>query len=784
MKNLLIVLAATSQIFASVVSVGAGSYSDALPPGLIYPTNSDSAGLSPAVTPAFKGAIPTNDWASSLAFQRSASHPHPYPMFPHPWSVKADSSGLVLGYAATASIGGTYFAYGTPWDISVGVPSHTNSATKLAAASDWSVTASLYGDSLLATFGHGFPYVFIQKTGPVELKLAGAPVVYSNDGSTLVFSLGERHYAAYAPTGRSWSVSGQKASADLGNAGYLSIAVLPDLQQSTLNLFKAHAYAFITDTRVVWSYDSTAGNSVAEYSFSTVAKEGGERVPLIGLYPHQWRRLTDASLTDLAYETPRGKIKLLTVTSFRTETPLPALFPILPFAAPSDSKYDSATMEALLQAWGNKTDAELVRRHADTYWTGKDLGRLAILTQLADASGNQTLKTRFLGVLRATLENWLTYTSGETNECFAHEPLWGSLIGLKASYGSGDELNDHHFHYGYFLMAAATVARMVPDWGRPDAWGGMVALVAKDVANTERGDDFSPFLRNFDPYEGHSWASGHANFGDGNNQESSSESLNFSAGLTMWGEAVGDTALRNLGTFLYATEVQAVREYWFDVTGENFPASWGKTTAGMIWGGKVDHATWFSASPEKIHGINWLPLTGASLYLDMDSAYAAGNYAEMVSENGGAPDEWKDIAWEYLSFTDPGAAWTLYKGTTYTPEDGESEAHLYAHILSMSALGALDTSIRGDLPTSGVFLKNGERVYWAYNPSANERVVRFTSGKTLTVPAYSWNHGAEGTLKLKSAVPFKRSLEIQKKARSYDLLGRILKQRGYYGKDK
>ena len=104
-----------------------------------------------------------------------------------------------------------------------------------------------------------------------------------------------------------------------------------------------------------------------------------------------------------------------------------------------------------------------------------------------------------------------------------------------------------------------------------------------------------------------------------------------------------------------------MREYWFDVTGENFPCVLGKTAAGMIWGGKADHATWFSTSPEMIHGINWLPLTGASLYLDMDSAYAAGNYAEMVSENGAAPDEWKDIAWEYLSFTDPGAAWTLYK---------------------------------------------------------------------------------------------------------------------------
>ena len=79
------------------------------------------------------------------------------------------------------------------------------------------------------------------------------------------------------------------------------------------------------------------------------------------------------------------------------------------------------------------------------------------------------------------------------------------------------ELNAHHFHYGYFIKAAAEAARRDPAWAADERWGGMVKLLIDDVACPDRADRRFPFLRNFDPYAGHSWASGHAKFGDGNN---------------------------------------------------------------------------------------------------------------------------------------------------------------------------------------------------------------------------------------------------------------------------
>ncbi|MEZ5302681.1 MAG: glycosyl hydrolase [Verrucomicrobiales bacterium] len=109
----------------------------------------------------------------------------------------------------------------------------------------------------------------------------------------------------------------------------------------------------------------------------------------------------------------------------------------------------------------------------------------------------------------------------------------GTLIGYPASYGSEDQLNDHHFHYGYFLRAAAEVARRDPAWA--NGWGGMVGELIRDIACPDRGDARYPFLRNFDPYAGHTWASA-VKFADGNNNESSSEAIPLGRGLVLWAE--------------------------------------------------------------------------------------------------------------------------------------------------------------------------------------------------------------------------------------------------------
>ena len=131
------------------------------------------------------------------------------------------------------------------------------------------------------------------------------------------------------------------------------------------------------------------------------------------------------------------------------------------------------------------------------------------------------------------------------------------MLAYPEEYFSIEQMNDHHFHYGYWIRAMAEIALRDPAWAAKERWGGMVDLLVADIATPQRGRKDFPFLRNFDVYEGHSWASGNGMNPWGNNQESSSEAVNAWAGLILWGEVTGNARLRDLGVFLYAMEARS-----------------------------------------------------------------------------------------------------------------------------------------------------------------------------------------------------------------------------------
>ena len=144
----------------------------------------------------------------------------------------------------------------------------------------------------------------------------------------------------------------------------------------------------------------------------------------------------------------------------------------------------------------------------DTYWEGKQLGTLTTLAGVAEALSDTPRQTEAIKTIRHRLERWLTFAGEQDAEYFYYDTSWGTLIGTPPSYGSDDQINDHHFHYGYFIRAAAEVARFDPDWAAE--WGPRVELLIRDVASIVPNDPLFPRLRHFDPYAGHSWASGHA----------------------------------------------------------------------------------------------------------------------------------------------------------------------------------------------------------------------------------------------------------------------------------
>ena len=83
-----------------------------------------------------------------------------------------------------------------------------------------------------------------------------------------------------------------------------------------------------------------------------------------------------------------------------------------------------------------------------------------------------------------------------------------------------------------------------PGWS--DDWGEMINLLIRDAASYDRDDQDFPFLRNFSPYAGHSWANGFATFPQGNDQESTSESMQFASSLIHWGTITENNRPSNL----------------------------------------------------------------------------------------------------------------------------------------------------------------------------------------------------------------------------------------------
>ncbi|MFC7881030.1 glycosyl hydrolase [Streptomyces sp. NPDC057376] len=717
---------------AATVPVGAGSYSDTRPPGTTGPTNNTGGPVTPKVTQAAKDKpVPTNDWWSSLAFQRYGDNPYSTPMYGHPLTYQAVSGGLEIGYPTSPTIvgEGRQYEYAHKRDLTLGLSGLNSPDTKADAWSDWTVTP-YWSDgtrTLRTTIGHGMPFVYAQGSGGnAQITTAGTPTVFADQGNVVGITVGGHHYALFAPTGSDWNISGTTINAGLGGKDYFSLAVLPSTD--ALATFRKYAFSFVTGSQVDWS---TSGGTVgATYQLTTEAKEGTERGTLQALYRHQWLHTTDA-LTPYTYVSPRGTMKVREGASFTTRQ---KAAPVLP-ALPRTSAVDTSRLRTYLSEVANSSDP--FSGATDTYWTGKALGKLAQLVPLADQIGETAVRDKLVGLLKGRLQEW--FTAGGASE-FSYDKDWKTLIGYPASYGSDAELNDHHFHYGYYVYAAAIVAQYDAAWAADSAWGGMVKTLIRDTANASRTDSAFPFLRGFDVYAGHSWASGHQGFAAGNNQESSSESTNLSAALVLWGSATGNTQLRDLGSYLLATESEAIAQYWFDADQQVFPSSFTHDTVGMVWGSGGAYATWWTANPEEIHGINVLPVTaGGSPHLAGHKEAIRRNIAEMERENGGPAVEWRDILWEFQSLADPAAAKSKWDAGNagYTPEQGESKAHTYHWITTLDALGAPDPSVTGDLPTSAVFAKNGTRTYAAHNHGATARTVTFSDGKTLTVPARS-----------------------------------------------
>ena len=238
-RSLLLVLfvITASPAVGETVSVGLGSYSTTLPPGEVGPQNAWNAAVSPKVSPSFDLPVQTNDFWSSLIYPFYGD-PHSNVLYAHPLMVKAVGSGLQIGHTPTHVYAADDYLF--PWSLqlTVGVEGLAATSTQIQGYGDWTATALWDGgtQAMEATFGHGLPFVFFQVTGgDAVVTPEGAFTTWYDQDGVLGLTIQGRHYGVFAPTGSTWSGSGPLRSS-LNGQDYLSIALLPDDQISTLEL--------------------------------------------------------------------------------------------------------------------------------------------------------------------------------------------------------------------------------------------------------------------------------------------------------------------------------------------------------------------------------------------------------------------------------------------------------------------------------------------------------------------------------------------------------------------
>lgn len=613
--------------------------------------------------------IPTNSW-----WQSALTGHWPEPLFTLPWSVKLSVRGLEAGIprvtASKDSIVAPFVA-----DLSLIVERQKLRRAEVSAHDDMSVELRSLGTTgepaLTTRLIKGLPFIYIKYGEALTLVTTGSrlPGIETRpDGRQVVTATvnGQAYRIFLSPRSQASSSGSGLTLVPGGQDDELILAAVPsDLRPDDQVAFDDAALAGGYGGSS--SYRVNGGEVTTSLNWRT--KAGGATAHLV--LPHQ--RAAGAADTPAlgTFLTIRGRATV--VRGNRLTYHQAAFIPDLILSFPRDDAFfQKSRLEAfLVEARDTYTDPA-----ATSYNGGKELFRLANLLMMAKQANSPTAAF-FQAKLHGTLTDWMTYRPGETKRYFYYDHQVKGLVASRPEFGS-EVFNDHHFHYGYFLYAAAILANYEPGFVKD--YGRVVDLLAEDIASEDKTATHFTRLRVFDPYEGHSWADGMNRFADGNNQESVSEAAHAWFALAHWGRASHNQSLLERGQWLYANETLASLTYYYgDPKSNPLPAGYQHSQISLLWGGKADWTTFFSPAPEAKHVIIMLPLTAGSDYLARDGAVWR-SLSALNRELGNQPvSAYGDILLMAKALADPKAAQAGFD-SNIIPDSSNSMAYVYYYL--------------------------------------------------------------------------------------------------------
>ena len=432
---------------SQTTQVGSASYTNSHP-------GTDAAGRNnfPSGSPQLSGnaigkPVPTNDWWSKLIKEDHADN-----LFNYPMTMKTTNTGLIVTYVPWGVIGDNQA-------IEVGLTGLSTTKATVANYSDWTVTMNWKDadNELNVTSGIGMPFLYYEKDANdiVEIKVNSGNATINNEVLIIENASGQ-DFAFYAPVGSTWSSTGNTYTSTLNGKTYWSMAMLP---QNTSNVasvvqdLKKYAYVFPTNTTSSWVYNESNSKLTTTFNVTTDVKEGTDSKMLLGLLPHQWYNLTSSSPVPnvYTYNSVRGELKMLAENSFTVENTFKGILPTTPYLANYSAGFSPAELESKIAQIEN----EGLATWTDSYNEGQVMNRLIQTARIADQTGNIAARDKMIATVKERLEDWLTYSSGEKAFLFYYNNTWSAMLGYPAGHGQDSNINDHHFHWGYFIHAAA-----------------------------------------------------------------------------------------------------------------------------------------------------------------------------------------------------------------------------------------------------------------------------------------------------------------------------------------
>ncbi|OWZ23770.1 Endo-1,3(4)-beta-glucanase [Phytophthora megakarya] len=404
--------------------------------------------------------------------------------------------------------------------------------------------------------------------------------------------------------------------------GTIRVSAILDPTQSTAQ--NTHSSCIVTGGDVEIANDS-------KYSFKWKTEGNCSNGLFHYAMDHHTKTLTAASVAEVLnvtmYSATRGLMKAFTTL---TSPPTWSFYESRNIPVTHYPRSRLTTAIALQQDLKTKLRADIqsiwtVSTAGSYYFTGKLVQQYASLCLMAN---DPVIVGTDLSLLRrcvTKLESAITpFLDNSWKYPLKYDAVTGGVVSSEG-FITGDAnadfgntvYNDHHYHYGYWVHMASVINYLHPTWSRIGDLNNMTRLLLRDVANPSRDDPYFPKFRGFDWFRGHSYSHGMTALGDGKDEESTSEDINFAYSMALFGQTTNHKLMKDIGRLLTKISARSIQTYFlFDKANTIHPEAYRPhMVTGILFDNKADYATWFSADEYMIHGIQMLPVTPVLEYV-------------------------------------------------------------------------------------------------------------------------------------------------------------------------